>query len=545
MTTGIVGPLAYWGKAQPRGDAGPQWHPAPYHGLDVAAVGAAFLESRPRALAALARAAGLPEDLARRWLLFALSIHDIGKFACCFQSKAAPLFRNRDQWGSARRLRADPGHGRVGIALWKGGCSLDGTRRAAFTPLFGGPLKRLPFDRWFCAAAGHHGRPLAVEDATLDGLACQEALDDARTFVEACADLFNPKVPPDVQLRDAAIGRSSWLVAGLTMLCDWIGSNQTWFEYKEPRWTLPDYWAIALQTARQALDRAGLSAPRVAARFTLADALGKGNDGTDDDGTAPDPTPLQRWAAEEASIDGQSLVIIEDLTGAGKTEAGLIVAHRLMTAGAAEGLYWALPTMATADALYRRFARAYRRLFADAGQASLALAHSASAFNEVFAKSLFEPEPEEGGSLRYGRGDEAGAEGEADADADVTASARWLADDRRRTFLADVGVGTIDQALLGVLPSRHQALRLAALSRRALVVDEAHSYDPYMTRLRLGSHTARFFAELTFRTYYAMEGTGSSLSSKMLLSFDDSTIAQMWLKFPMSMEIGSSPRVPV
>ena len=34
-----------------------------------------------------------------------------------------------------------------------------------------------------------------------------------------------------------------------------------------------------------------------------------------------------------------------------------------------------------------------------------------------------------------------------------------------------------------MLPFKHQALRLAALSRHVLVIDEAHSYDPYMTRL--------------------------------------------------------------
>jgi hypothetical protein len=45
-----------------------------------------------------------------------------------------------------------------------------------------------------------------------------------------------------------------------------------------------------------------------------------------------------------------------------------------------------------------------------------------------------------------------------------------------------VGAGTIDQALLGVLPSRHQALRLWGLADRVLIVDEAHSYDPYVNK---------------------------------------------------------------
>jgi CRISPR-associated endonuclease/helicase Cas3 len=60
--------------------------------------------------------------------------------------------------------------------------------------------------------------------------------------------------------------------------------------------------------------------------------------------------------------------------------------------------------------------------------------------------------------------------------------AAWIADSRRKAFLAHVGVGTIDQALLGVLPSKFQALRLWGLADRVLIVDEAHAYDAYMGR---------------------------------------------------------------
>ena len=56
----------------------------------------------------------------------------------------------------------------------------------------------------------------------------------------------------------------------------------------------------------------------------------------------------------------------------------------------------------------------------------------------------------------------------------------WLADDRRRILLADAGVGTIDQALMAVLPTRFNTLRLRALSGHILIVDEAHEFDPYM-----------------------------------------------------------------
>ena len=61
--------------------------------------------------------------------------------------------------------------------------------------------------------------------------------------------------------------------------------------------------------------------------------------------------------------------------------------------------------------------------------------------------------------------------------------AAWLADSRKKAFLAAIGVGTVDQALLAVLPVRHQSLRLLGLGRSVLIADEVHAYDPYMHML--------------------------------------------------------------
>ncbi len=53
------------------------------------------------------------------------------------------------------------------------------------------------------------------------------------------------------------------------------------------------------------------------------------------------------------------MFILEDVTGAGKTEAALILAHRLMAAGNAQGLFFGLPTMATANAMYDRLVKTW------------------------------------------------------------------------------------------------------------------------------------------------------------------------------------------
>src|SRR5262249_54982890 len=136
-----------------------------------------------------------------------------------------------------------------------------------------------------------------------------------------------------------------------------------------------------------------------------------------------DPTPMQRWASEVPLADVPTLYIIEDSTGAGKTEAALILAHRLITAGRASGAFFALPTMATANALYGRLAKAYLNLFAAGSRPSLVLAHAARDLDQRFTDGLF-----------YDSKISVGAEAQCSA---------WIADNRRRSFLAQVGVGTV------------------------------------------------------------------------------------------------------
>ena len=71
---------------------------------------------------------------------------------------------------------------------------------------------------------------------------------------------------------------------------------------------------------------------------------------------------------------------------------------------------------------------------------------------------------------------------------------------RKRGLLAPFAVGTVDQALLGVLTVRHFFLRLFALSGKTVVIDEVHAYDAYMSelldRLLSPAATANFGFEL-------------------------------------------------
>jgi len=177
-------------------------------------------------------------------------------------------------------------------------------------------------------------------------------------------------------------------------------------------------------------------------------------------------SPLQVLAETIGFGAGPQLLIAEEITGSGKTEAAIVLSHRLMREGRADGLYFALPTMATANAMYERVKRVHRRMFAEGERPSLILAHSSRRMADLGLERTTRDSP-------Y-------PSGEDTASVDCTT---WLGDNRKKALLAPVGVGTIDQALLGVLAARHNTLRLFGLHRHVLIVDEVHAYDPYMSRL--------------------------------------------------------------
>ncbi len=430
----------YWGKAHPNPASNEDWHPLAYHSLDVAAAMAALLDIRPQLLAAIAKGARLSLEDARCILVLIAAFHDLGKFAENFQIKAESV-----------QLKINPstdftphcgqGHGGVGLGLWENIFQTKETLAALSRSL--GP--------WMKAACAHHGAPVDSEGFHLGEAMSSVAQTDALAFVEDCTKFM--------RIPDAAVdGRDEvWRVAGLVILADWIGSNQTWFPYEPPTKSLSNYWSMAQEKAAAAVRQANLQEAPVAPSLNLSNLI----DGAE-------PSPLQSFALNERPPNLPTLYIVEDLTGSGKTEAALILAHRIMAAGQAEGIYWALPSMATANALYERLSKIYRHLFASGHQPSLVLAHGARDLNDLFTDSI----QSMGGSY--------GLDGSADDMSAEAQCAAFIADDVKKTFLAQIGIGTIDQALLSVLPVRHQALRLCALSRRVLVVDEAHAYDPYM-----------------------------------------------------------------
>ena len=452
----------YWGKASAEPETGPAYHLLPYHCLDVAAVGWWLLNSDKPLCKQLAAQLQVEPEWLQRWFVFCLAIHDLGKFARAFQGLRQDLSANLVKANA--RMPYTERHDSLGFSLWvdmlEASLSQE-TEEASWLVVV---------EPWLETVFGHHGVP-PKRIFRLDNYFEQEDEQAALQFVQHLIALFLDNFdfkPLQVKALKKCLKPVSWQLAGIAVLADWLGSNQEYFKYCDKPIALKSYWQdIALIRAEQAI--AALPEPKLISPFNSIQNLFP---------FISAATPLQKYAAQEPLAENPQLFILEDVTGAGKTEAALILAQRLMSQGLADGLYIALPTMATANAMYQRLGNVYRKFYQAHSQPSLILAHGARELSQDFQDSVALAEQQITDSqYLHGRQEE---------DQELSATAycnAWLADSRKKALLADVGVGTLDQALLAVLPARHQSLRLLGLSRKVLLVDEVHAYDCYMQKL--------------------------------------------------------------
>ena len=167
---------------------------------------------------------------------------------------------------------------------------------------------------------------------------------------------------------------------------------------------------------------------------------------------------------------GPSLVLIESPMGEGKTEAALYLADRHLATGG-RGAYVALPTQATSNQMFGRVRDFLAGRFPDE-VLNLQLLHGHAALSAEFevlrrlGDRLFAPSNVH----------------DSDPTLAGVAAAEWFTY-RKRGLLAPFGVGTIDQALLAALQTRHGFVRLFGLTDKTVVLDEVHAYDAYMSTL--------------------------------------------------------------
>ncbi|MGE4428687.1 MAG: CRISPR-associated endonuclease Cas3'', partial [Solirubrobacteraceae bacterium] len=316
--------MQLWAKTGAGGD----YLPYMRHPEDIRAVGQRLwdvsLTGRQRAW--IAGELGLSVDDARAWSGFLAAVHDIGKVTSIFQQLAPDLAGRLAPDALLREAHDAPRvrHDALGGAILRRWAAAHG-------------LDRSVASRLAAAISGHHGE-LRSESA-LDGAQCvldampgwaphQDAILDqlARVSIEGL-----PHPTPSVEVITA--------LAGFVSVADWIASDASRFPITS--------------AARPAA--ADLAVPAVSTG-AWSRPSGPGGDADRADGDtfaelfgAPDGTPRPPRATQRAVIDALAegaagrLVLIEDRTGSGKTEAALWVVRRALQDGA-RGVYVGLTT---------------------------------------------------------------------------------------------------------------------------------------------------------------------------------------------------------
>ncbi len=443
----------YWGKADPACPLEQKWHPLVYHSLDVAAVGAAYLK-RSSLLKSCCELLDCSERAFLSWSAFLLALHDLGKFSEAFQLQRPDLILELQQREPNLTKIYSERHDSLGFWLWDECLANEVLLKIDIND---SRNTQRSIKYWLLAVTGHHGMP-PKQNGNADIFFRREDKRAAADFVLAVAELLLTKEArciPYCQNFKIAGEMLSWWFAGVTVLADWLGSNTQFFPYKSPSMELEKYWEYAQAQATEALAHSGVLPSAIKKRLSLKDLFPK----------IQDASPLQQWAISVDIPHAPQIYLLEDVTGAGKTEAAMMLAYRLMEQGLAEGFFIGLPTMATSNAMYKRLVEVYQKLFV--GDANLVLSHGHKKLVEEFAASI----------LPHGTPEKDGAQLDESATARCSA---WLADHNKRALLASAGIGTIDQALLAVLHSKHQSLRLLGLFNKVLIVDEVHACDAYM-----------------------------------------------------------------
>ncbi len=415
--------------------------------LDVAASADAILAREPEATRQrMAEVLGLPWDAARPWLLLIIACHDLGKACPGFQVK----------WEGAKELLPSSGlrippnvdrfvnHAYVSqVAL----AELLQEQNWCFD------LANLAADAVGC----HHGEranPTIIENLSGDRRVMDQGWIDARRkLFKAVCEVFQPLSAPS---KATLSGPDFMLLSGLTSFADWIGSNTAWFTFGTPADCddLPAWWASRRTQAERALDAIGWQArkPLSASERSFSDVFSKLS-----------PRPLQRAVAETVhDVPAPCIILVEAPMGEGKTEAAFYAHLELQRRFGHRGLYVALPTKATGNAMFERTLEFLHSLKPDR-TLDLQLLHGATLLNDTFQNLRLSSihNPDGPGQVRAGE---------------------WFTS-KKRALLSEYGVGTVDQALLTILPVRHNFVRLWGLANRVVVLDEIHAYDAYTSTL--------------------------------------------------------------
>ena len=448
--------LLFWAKADRRTGS---IHRLVYHMIDVGLSAQALWDhSLPGQLKHdLAEWLGLSLDEMGRLIGFEASLHDLGKASPAFQDHPMMPGHLRDRIVSElrssglsfpkNRLRSERRSRHEVISTW----SLRPVNGEQLLSAVAGWPDELA-GNLAQALGGHHGawpRPDLFNPGRLTNADTGAGeWTAARTqLVESMRQVFQP---PTIAAFQPAANRDNTMLTLLSAViaaADRIGSRAEDFPSEEEHIPLNAYVRHARQHAQSALARIQWARPAVMPDLDFERIF------------SFSPNAFQseiRSALQGIALP--ALIIIEGPMGVGKTEIALTVYADWAKSNGNTGLYVAMPTTATTNQMHDRTTRFLTRQLGN--RIEPLLVHSQALLREL---------PDHNDPVEEHEGDAASAQA-------------WFLP-RKKSLLAPYGVGTVDQALMSVLQTKHFFVRLLGLSHKVVIFDEVHAYDTYMSEL--------------------------------------------------------------
>ena len=256
------------------------------------------------------------------------------------------------------------------------------------------------------------------------------------------------------ELQDAGM-KAQILLTGLLIMADWLASNTYLFptidvetngkmnlypsrvERAMERIRLPDFWIPGENDF-------GMDAELFELRFGFS------------------PNRVQQTVMEIAQqVSEPGIFIVEAQMGIGKTEAALAAAEILGKKAECGGIFFGLPTQATANGLFPRLVK-WAEQQSEGVKLGIRLAHGATELNEDYQRMV----------------QKSSSSMEDDGDSNLVVHS-WF-EGKKVALLADFVIGTVDQFLMAGLRQKHVMLRHLGLAGKVVIIDECHAYDAYM-----------------------------------------------------------------
>jgi len=434
-------------------DGSEQWLPLTMHMADSAAVAKKLwnhwvADGVKRSIVSGLLDGGCGERLA----VFLAAVHDLGKATPVFQAK-------RSGNAGLDRVMSDRTE-HYGLAMQSSACFENASRtpHALATQVL---LRQAGCSKNIAATLGaHHGKPTDTDDGSDMMAQYPQNFHLGKHGKEAWGSVQQELLSYSLKLAGYAtindIPRPNMaaqvLLSGLVILADWIASSEALFPYiglddmgspcakarLDAAWqalALPKAWQAGEKLSPESLYQKRFS-------FSSANALQK--------------TVMQT----AASLGNPGILVIEAPMGVGKTEAALLAAEIFACTAKRKGVFFALPTQATSDGMFKRFLAWLNKLDGD-DAISLRLMHGKAQFNDAYESlpKKLAHEDDENRVIVH----------------------EWFAG-RKKGMLDDFGVGTIDHVLLAALKQKHVMLRHLGLANKVVIIDECHAYDAYMSQ---------------------------------------------------------------